>query len=186
MGLGAQLGNGRQWMSWIHIDDHVGAIRHLIDGGAEQARRLQPDRTDAGHQPRVLRRPRRGVEAPEIPDRAVTRPAPVARGIRGTPARGSAGDPSPPATGGIHVPLSDPAEALQNLFATALESDRPGHADASRAWEMSAMMSSTCSIPMESRTMSRLTPCRGQLRIVRADGGWSMPGDRPGTWHHRC
>ena len=31
MGLGAQLGNGRQWMSWIHVQDLVGAILHVLD-----------------------------------------------------------------------------------------------------------------------------------------------------------
>lgn len=30
-GLGAQLGNGNQWMSWIHIDDLVGIIDFLIN-----------------------------------------------------------------------------------------------------------------------------------------------------------
>ncbi len=28
---GAPLGNGRQWMPWIHLDDEVGAIRFLLD-----------------------------------------------------------------------------------------------------------------------------------------------------------
>jgi uncharacterized protein (TIGR01777 family) len=28
LGLGAQLGNGRQWMSWIHVDDLVGLLLH--------------------------------------------------------------------------------------------------------------------------------------------------------------
>ncbi|MYB34625.1 MAG: TIGR01777 family protein [Gammaproteobacteria bacterium] len=30
LGLGARIGNGRQWMSWIHIDDQVRAICHLL------------------------------------------------------------------------------------------------------------------------------------------------------------
>lgn len=30
-GLGAILGDGRQWMSWIDIDDHVSAVLHLLD-----------------------------------------------------------------------------------------------------------------------------------------------------------
>ena len=31
LGLGGRLGNGRQWMPWIAIDDHVGAMRFLLD-----------------------------------------------------------------------------------------------------------------------------------------------------------
>lgn len=31
LGLGGRLGSGRQWMSWIHIDDLVGLIRFAID-----------------------------------------------------------------------------------------------------------------------------------------------------------
>jgi uncharacterized protein len=30
MGLGGPLGNGRQWMSWIALDDLVGAVEHSI------------------------------------------------------------------------------------------------------------------------------------------------------------
>ena len=30
LGLGGPLGNGAQWMSWISIDDTVGAIRHAL------------------------------------------------------------------------------------------------------------------------------------------------------------
>ena len=30
MGLGGNLGSGRQWMSWIDLHDMVGAIRHLL------------------------------------------------------------------------------------------------------------------------------------------------------------
>lgn len=34
-GLGAQLGDGRHWQSWVHIDDEVAALLHLI--GDERA-----------------------------------------------------------------------------------------------------------------------------------------------------
>ena len=30
LGLGGRFGNGRQWQSWISIDDHVRAIEHLL------------------------------------------------------------------------------------------------------------------------------------------------------------
>jgi NAD dependent epimerase/dehydratase family enzyme len=30
IGLGGRFGNGRQWMSWISIDDEVAAIEHLL------------------------------------------------------------------------------------------------------------------------------------------------------------
>lgn len=35
LGLGGRLGNGRQWMPWIALEDHVGAIVHLL--GADLA-----------------------------------------------------------------------------------------------------------------------------------------------------
>jgi len=30
MGLGGNIGNGRQWMSWIDVEDMIGAIRHIL------------------------------------------------------------------------------------------------------------------------------------------------------------
>jgi uncharacterized protein (TIGR01777 family) len=31
LGVGGPVGNGRQWMSWVHLDDIVGIILHAID-----------------------------------------------------------------------------------------------------------------------------------------------------------
>jgi uncharacterized protein len=30
LGVGGRIGNGRQWMSWIDIDDMIGAIHHIL------------------------------------------------------------------------------------------------------------------------------------------------------------
>lgn len=32
MGVGGKIGNGRQWMSWIDVQDMVGAIHHILKG----------------------------------------------------------------------------------------------------------------------------------------------------------
>jgi uncharacterized protein len=34
LGLGGRTGRGKQWVSWISIDDEVGAIEHLLDSDA--------------------------------------------------------------------------------------------------------------------------------------------------------
>lgn len=31
LGLGGRIGSGRQWMSWIHLDDVVGLFRHVLE-----------------------------------------------------------------------------------------------------------------------------------------------------------
>jgi len=31
MGLGGRLGSGRQWSSWVSVDDVVGAIHHVLN-----------------------------------------------------------------------------------------------------------------------------------------------------------
>jgi uncharacterized protein (TIGR01777 family) len=35
MYAGGHLGNGKQWMSWIHIDDVTGAIVYILENGLE-------------------------------------------------------------------------------------------------------------------------------------------------------
>lgn len=32
LGLGARLGDGQQWMSWVHLDDYVGMVLRLLHG----------------------------------------------------------------------------------------------------------------------------------------------------------
>ena len=41
MGMGGRLGTGRQWMSWISIQDLVGAVLHLISDGSDVVRNLR-------------------------------------------------------------------------------------------------------------------------------------------------
>lgn len=31
LGVGGRWGSGRQWLSWVHVDDEVGAIRHALE-----------------------------------------------------------------------------------------------------------------------------------------------------------
>ena len=31
MGVGGKLGNGKQWMSWIHVDDVIGIVMHALE-----------------------------------------------------------------------------------------------------------------------------------------------------------
>ena len=68
LGMGAVLGDGRQWQPWIHRDDVVGLIRHLLyqpSAGAWNAVAPEPVRQQAFadalarhlHRPRWLRVP---------------------------------------------------------------------------------------------------------------------------------
>lgn len=40
LGLGGRFGSGRQWMSWITLDDEIGAIEHLLTSSASGAHNL--------------------------------------------------------------------------------------------------------------------------------------------------
>lgn len=62
LGLGGRFGSGRQWQSWISIDDHVAAIIHLIEGTASGPVNLTApnpvtNREFAATLGRVLKRP---------------------------------------------------------------------------------------------------------------------------------
>ena len=36
MGVGGNIGSGRQWMSWIHLQDWIGAIHHILNNDLVQ------------------------------------------------------------------------------------------------------------------------------------------------------
>ena len=65
LGLGGRLGSGEQYMSWITLDDHVGAIRHLSSradrcrgaGQPHRARTRRPTRSSRARSARALHRP---------------------------------------------------------------------------------------------------------------------------------
>lgn len=63
LGLGGQLGDGKQWVSWIHMDDLVGIILHLMEqenlSGTFNATAPNPEtnRDFATKLGKVLRRP---------------------------------------------------------------------------------------------------------------------------------
>lgn len=73
LGLGGPLGHGRQWMSWIHRDDIIGIILHLLQNehaqGAFNGTAPHPE-TNAGFVKalaKVLRRPAfLGMPAPMV------------------------------------------------------------------------------------------------------------------------
>ena len=116
LGLGAQLGNGRQWMSWIHIDDHIGAVRHLISSqesaGAYNLTAPAPvtNRDFSDSLARALRRPR-----------IFTAPSSVLRILLGESAElllgGQRALPSRLQREGFAFHYSNISVALQNLFA---------------------------------------------------------------------
>ena len=57
LGLGARLGNGRQYMPWISLEDEVRALLFAITHD-ELSGPVNFDRACAGHQRRVHRRAR--------------------------------------------------------------------------------------------------------------------------------
>lgn len=67
LGLGGRLGSGDQWMSWISIDDAVGAISHVLDTGSF-----------SGPVNLVAPEPVRNRDFTRVLGRVLSRPAPFA------------------------------------------------------------------------------------------------------------
>ena len=64
-GLGGRIGSGKQWMSWIMLDDEVGAIMHAIDNDVGAGSR-QRSCSDTGDERRLHRDARPGAAPPDI------------------------------------------------------------------------------------------------------------------------
>ena len=56
LGLGGRLGSGRQYFPWIHLEDAVAAIRHLIDHGEGPVNLTAPEQVTNAHLTRSLAR----------------------------------------------------------------------------------------------------------------------------------
>jgi hypothetical protein len=58
LGLGGRLGDGRQWLSWIALDDAIGALHHLVwtDGASGPVNLTAPEPVTNAELARVLAR----------------------------------------------------------------------------------------------------------------------------------
>ena len=108
LGLGGRFGSGRQWMSWISLDDELGGDR---PPARQRARRTgEPHVTEPGDEPRVRRGPRpcaapaggapgAGVRPKLVVGRGAGRDAAVRQPPRRAPRRSPAtGSPTPTPT----------------------------------------------------------------------------------------
>ena len=80
-GLGARLGSGRQYMSWISLEDEVRALLFAISDPALSGPG-EHDRAGAGHQRRIHHRVRPGGQPADAVDAAGLRGAGRARRVR--------------------------------------------------------------------------------------------------------
>jgi uncharacterized protein (TIGR01777 family) len=50
LGLGGKIGSGRQWWSWVHIDDLVSAVHHILQNASNQdASNMERRASPPGH-----------------------------------------------------------------------------------------------------------------------------------------
>lgn len=68
-GLGGRAGDGRQWVSWIHVDDLLGAVRHVLDDATLRGvvHVTAPNPVRNAELMRALRTVLRGPAAPPAP-----------------------------------------------------------------------------------------------------------------------
>lgn len=115
LGLGARLGDGRQWMSWIHIDDYVAIVLRLLRDealrGPFNMAAPQPvtNREFTRQLAHTLRRPACFVAPSFLLKTAMgERSALLLEGQRAVPTRLEAA--------GVHFAFATLESALQNLF----------------------------------------------------------------------
>ncbi len=104
LGVGGPIGNGRQWVSWISMDDEIGAIHHalLSDGLSGPVNVVAPG---AGHEPGVRRhaRPRAAPAGADSGSGARAQAALRRDGRNRAPGK-SAALVGPPHRLGLHLP----------------------------------------------------------------------------------
>ena len=76
LGLGGVIGSGRQWLSWVHVDDVCGIYRMAIDGAQGP---LNACCAEPGDQCRVHKGARRRAQTPDDSTNAHVRAARAAR-----------------------------------------------------------------------------------------------------------
>jgi uncharacterized protein len=74
-GLGGKIGSGRQWLSWIHIDDLVAAVLHLLRNGNLDQRTPSPREQLSGPVNMVAPNPVTNAEFTRTLARVLHRPA---------------------------------------------------------------------------------------------------------------
>ncbi len=125
LGLGGRFGSGKQWQSWISLDDEVGAIVHLLSADVHGAVNLTAPSPVTGKEftatlGRVLKRP--AVPADPL---VRTEVAAGRRAGRGAAPDGPAGATSGAAGLGLLVPAQRPRTGAPQRYS---ENDRSGAA----------------------------------------------------------